>query len=94
MPGKALMMTPQGEFTDVRSRPVQFKPGLARLAADCGAIVQPLATEFVFWEESRPEILLHFGRRIDTREEQLEPDAWKAVFPEIVLSLMTVTPRL
>ncbi len=54
MPGKALMITPQGEFTDVRSRPVEFKPGLARLAADCGAIVQPFASEFVFWNEPRP----------------------------------------
>lgn len=77
-PGKALFITPQGEFTDVRSRPVEFKPGLARVAADCGAIVQPIAMEFVFWDEPRPEILLNFGRQIDTRDEKLEPDAWKS----------------
>ena len=77
MPGKALFITPQGEFTDVRSRPIEFKPGVARIAADCGAIVQPLAMELVFWDEPRPEILLHFGRRIDTRDEKLEADDWK-----------------
>lgn len=77
MPGKLLLITPQGEFVDARSRPVEFKPGLARLAADCGAIVQPLAMEFVFWDEPRPEILLNFGKQIDTRDETLAPDAWK-----------------
>jgi len=77
MPGKALLITPQGEFTDARSRPVEFKPGLARLAADCGAIVQPLAMEFVFWDEPRPEILVNFGNQMDTRDEKLETDAWK-----------------
>ena len=77
MPGKLLLITPQGEFADVRSRPVEFKPGLARLAADCGAIMQPLAMEFVYWDEPRPEILLNFGNQIDTRDEKLERDAWK-----------------
>lgn len=77
MPGKVLLITPQGEFTDVRSRPVEFKPGLARLAADCGAIVQPLAMELVYWNEPSPEILLNFGSQIDSRDEKLEPDAWK-----------------
>ncbi len=76
-PGKVLLITPQGEFADVRSRPVEFKPGLARLAADCGAIVQPLAMEFVFWDEPRPEILVNFGKQIDTSTQALEPDAWK-----------------
>lgn len=77
MPGKILLITPQGEFADARSRPVEFKPGLARLAADCGAILQPVAIEFVFWDEPRPEILINFGNQIDTRDEQLAPDAWK-----------------
>ena len=77
MPGMAMMITPQGEFTDVRSRPVEFKPGLARLAADCGAIIQPFASEFIYWDEPRPEILLNFGSQIDTRDEVLETDAWK-----------------
>ncbi|MGI9514891.1 MAG: lysophospholipid acyltransferase family protein [Anderseniella sp.] len=77
MPGKVLLITPQGEFGDVRLRPIEFKPGLARLAADCGAIVQPLAMEFVFWDEPRPEILVNFGNQIDTSAETLEPAAWK-----------------
>jgi 1-acyl-sn-glycerol-3-phosphate acyltransferase len=76
-PGKALMITPQGQFTDARVRPVEFKAGLARLAADCGAILQPLASEFVFWDEPRPEVLLKFGQQIDTRNQTLEPAEWK-----------------
>jgi len=76
-PGKALMITPQGQFTDVRVRPVEFKAGLARLAADCGAIIQPFASEFVFWNEPQPEILLNFGQQIDTRKVFLTPDEWK-----------------
>ncbi len=78
MPGNALMITPQGEFSDIRKRQVMFKPGLARLAADCGAILQPFASEYIFWNEPRPEMLLNFGPQIDTREQKLSADQWKS----------------
>lgn len=65
-PGKAVWMTPQGEFADVRKRPLKLQPGLAHIARDCGAIVQPIAFELTFWNEARPEILVSFGDQIDT----------------------------
>lgn len=76
-PGKALMITPQGQFTDPRARPVEFKAGLAKLAAECGAILQPFASEFVLWNEPRPEVLLKFAPQIDTRETVMSSDEWK-----------------
>ena len=84
-PAKALLITPQGQFTDPRARPVEFKAGLAKLASECGAILQPFASEFVFWDEPRSEILLKFAPQIDTREFSKTSDEWKS-FLEIQLA--------
>ncbi len=61
-----LWVTPQGRFADARERPLVFKPGLAALAARVpgGCTVQPLAIEYVFWDERLPEALLHFGEPV------------------------------
>ena len=61
-----LWVTPQGRFADARERPLVFKPGLAALAARTpgGCTVQPLAIEYVFWNERLPEALLHFGEPV------------------------------
>jgi len=61
-PGSILFITPQGRFADVRERPLGFQRGIAHLAARVPeAVFLPLAMECVFWEESRPELLLHVG---------------------------------
>lgn len=61
-PGSALWLTPQGRFADVRERPVQFRHGLAHLAGRVRpATFLPLAVEYSFWEEKRPEICVNFG---------------------------------
>ncbi len=67
--GGVLWVTPQGRFADARERPLMFKPGLAALAARTprGCRVQPLAIEYVFWDERLPEALLHFGEPIEVR---------------------------
>ncbi len=67
--GGVLWVTPQGRFADPRERPLVFKPGLAALAARTpgGCTVQPLAIEYVFWDERLPEALLHFGEAIPVR---------------------------
>lgn len=64
--GGILWVTPQGRFVDVRTAPLEFKPGLARLASrvadaagDCTLL--PLAIEYAFWDERLPEVLLRFG---------------------------------
>lgn len=52
-------ITPQGAFTDVR-RPMCLRPGAASIAAaHPDALVLVLCVEYTFWEQPRPEILLH-----------------------------------
>lgn len=57
-----LWVTAGGAFADPRPRPVRLRPGiahLARLVPD--AVLLPLAIEYPFWNESRPEALARFG---------------------------------
>jgi 1-acyl-sn-glycerol-3-phosphate acyltransferase len=65
--GGVLWVTPQGRFADARERPLEFKPGLAALAARVkgGCRVLPLAIEYTFWDERLPETLIRFGDAID-----------------------------
>ncbi len=57
-----LWITAEGAFTDHRARPVALRPGLAHLARQVpGAVILPLALDYTFWNESRPEALLRFG---------------------------------
>lgn len=57
----ALFLTPQGKFADVRA-PLALAPGIDHLAARApGAFYLPLAIEYSFWEERKPEVLLAFG---------------------------------
>jgi 1-acyl-sn-glycerol-3-phosphate acyltransferase len=64
-----LWVTPQGRFSDPRERPLEFKPGMAALAArvasSCGeCTVLPLAIEYPFWDERLPETLLYFAEPV------------------------------
>jgi 1-acyl-sn-glycerol-3-phosphate acyltransferase len=68
-PGNTLWITAQGEFSDPRRRPVVLQPGLAHLVRDLGrGRVVPLAVEYPFWNERRPEALSRFGRSIDVAD--------------------------
>ncbi len=61
-PDSVLAITAEGAFTDPRCRPVRLRAGLAHLARMCPqAVVLPLALEYSFWNESKPEALLRFG---------------------------------
>lgn len=64
-PGAILWVTAEGHFTDPRKRPVTLRPGVAHLArkGDRGMIL-PLAIEYPFGEEKRPEMRLAFGEPI------------------------------
>lgn len=65
-PANLLAITPQSRFADVRERPVRFEGGLGLLATRVErAMFVPFATEFVFWEERLPEILVRFGEGIE-----------------------------
>lgn len=66
-PASVLWITAEGEFADTRRRPLQLRPGIAHLARRVpGAVVVPLAVEYTFWNESRPEALVRFGDPIET----------------------------
>ena len=61
-PQSLLWVTPQGDFTDARQRPVVFRPGLSALVARLPqATVIPLAIEYTYWNERLPEILVNAG---------------------------------
>ncbi len=61
-PDTMLGITAEGSFTDPRLRPVRLRAGLAHLARHHPeAVFLPLALEYGFWNESKPEALLRFG---------------------------------
>jgi hypothetical protein len=61
-PNLAIFITPQGEFSDVRT-PVVVRPGIAKVIQSLDdPIVLSLAIEPVFWHDQRPELLLRAGR--------------------------------
>ncbi len=67
--GGVVWVTPQGRFVDARTRPLDFRPGMAALAARAakaqgGCWVLPLAIEYTFWDERTPECLLSFGEPV------------------------------
>jgi 1-acyl-sn-glycerol-3-phosphate acyltransferase len=64
-PQSALWITAQGEFADVRQRPLNLQRGVGHLAArmTAGHIV-PIAMEYAFWNESKPEALIQIGEAI------------------------------
>lgn len=73
-PSRALWVTAQGRFADVRERPLGLKPGVARLvdlAPD--ATIMPLALEYAFWMERGAEAFVAFGPALPARELALMP---------------------
>jgi 1-acyl-sn-glycerol-3-phosphate acyltransferase len=64
-PGAALWVTGQGRYADVRERPARLQLGVGRVACAAGSgTVLPLAVEYAFWAESKPEVLCRFGAPI------------------------------
>jgi 1-acyl-sn-glycerol-3-phosphate acyltransferase len=62
-PETVLCVTAEGEFTDPRLRPVKLRRGLSHVSQACPeAIFLPLALEYSFWNESKPEALMAFGK--------------------------------
>jgi 1-acyl-sn-glycerol-3-phosphate acyltransferase len=78
----AVWLTPQGRFVDVRKRPLQLQKGLGALALrESGAAFIPLAIEYSFWTEPRPEILVSFGEPIVPGAEPARLAAdWTRIF--------------
>ena len=80
----AVWLTPQGRFMDVRERPLRLEEGLGALATrEPGAAFIPLAIEYAFWTEPRPEILVSFGEPIVPGAEPARLAAdWTRVFSD------------
>ena len=81
LPDTTLWITAQGTFTDPRDRPVVLRPGLAHLARrlESGMVV-PLAVEYPFGNERRPQALSYFGTPIPLERQgrSADVDAWNA----------------
>jgi hypothetical protein len=55
----AVFITAQGDFTDVR-QPIRIRPGAAAVAAGIERMrVLTICLEYVFWQDRRPELLMH-----------------------------------
>lgn len=66
IPRRMLWVTAQGRLADVRERPLALRPGVAHLLARTpAAVALPLAVEYPFWTEKRPEALACFGEPLD-----------------------------
>jgi 1-acyl-sn-glycerol-3-phosphate acyltransferase len=78
-----LWITAQGSFADVRTRPVRLRPGVGHLAAglDCGAVI-PIALEYPFWDESKPEALVLFGESLMIDDHKLDAESWTQLIAE------------
>ncbi len=62
-----LLVNAEGRFRDARDRPLSLAPGLFHLARRMpGACFVPLAIEYAFWDERRPNLLLRFGDPVPT----------------------------
>jgi len=72
-PNARLWLTPQGGFTDVRTRPVVFKSGLGSLVKRLDEVtVLPLAYEYTYWNERKPEILAQCGQPLLFRRGRMQ----------------------
>ena len=66
-----LLVNAEGRFRDVRDRPLQVAAGRAHLArwAPAARFI-PLAVEYAFWDERRPNLLMRFGETVSARAVQ------------------------
>lgn len=68
-PNRALWLTVQGRFSDVRSRPLDLRSGVGHLAARLdNAVILPVALEYAFWNEKTPEALVRVGTPISVSD--------------------------
>ena len=78
-PANVLWVTAQGGFADVRERPIRLRAGIAHLLRRVpDAVVLPLAMEYPFWNEGKPEALARFGAPLAGGRERSVAE-WTAV---------------
>lgn len=73
----SIWITAQGEFTDVRQRPVQLRSGVGHLASGMTkGVVIPVALEYPFWDERTPEALAAFGDPLPITGNDSDAKEW------------------
>lgn len=89
----ALWITAQGSFADPRRRPTQLRPGVGHLIRSAERVaVLPVALEYAFWTEKRPEALVRLGEPLlVTNGRERTPTEWTA---EVAGRLETAQDRL
>lgn len=91
-PGTALWVTSEGHFTDPRVRPLRLRPGLAHLVRRVPeAAIVPLAMEYPFWNERKPEALLRFGAPIEAGDRSV--GAWTELLEQRLTETMDSLAR-
>ena len=80
----ALWVTPQGEFVDVRQRPVTIAAGVGHLARRLTAeshsfYMLPVALEYAFWNERYPEAFVGIGEPLLVSDHKTAAE-WSALF--------------
>lgn len=91
-PATMLWLTAQGEFRDVRHRPPDLKNGLGALLARIKrGIVLPMAIEYPFWNEKKPEAHFAFGTPIKVAGQQRTTEEWTGYLNE---QMVVVQDRL
>jgi 1-acyl-sn-glycerol-3-phosphate acyltransferase len=77
-----MWVTAEGKFTDPRVRPILLRPGIAHLPRHVpNAIFLPVALEYSFWNESRPEALIRVGSPVDHTGD-MSVDGWRAALEQ------------
>jgi 1-acyl-sn-glycerol-3-phosphate acyltransferase len=82
-PRSMLWITPEGQFTDARTRPAVWRPGVAAVVArQVRAVVVPLALEYSFWNERLPEALAMVGEPVEIEGRAASAAHWQSVMTE------------
>jgi len=88
-PDACLWITAQGHFADPRQRPIDLRPGVAHLARrHPHAAFVPVAVEYPFWSEKRPETLVHFGAPIHPDAQPAPLNHWHARLTDALAETM------
>lgn len=91
-PNTMLWVTAQGHFVDVRQRPVNIQAGVGYAAARMSrGLILPLAVEYLYWQESKPELLARWGEPLEIADgTERDGRAWTVCIEESLTKNMDV----
>lgn len=77
-----IWITPEGQFSDVRDHSLRLMPGLSHLASKFPEVkFVPVAFEYAFWDESRPQIFARLGAPVSS-PTQLSKSDWNQLLTQ------------